>query len=110
MLRQFIALRVECQRQMDIVRRLPAKMLIKRYLPHRRLDKIGAADDFADALKMIVHYHRQIIGEQPIAAVDNEIFPRQRLIGDDRAAQSVIKFEDRTRLPQTQSGVFRAEA
>jgi hypothetical protein len=33
---------------MDIVRRLPAKMLIQRNLPHRRLDQIGAADDFGD--------------------------------------------------------------
>jgi hypothetical protein len=59
---------------------------------------------------MIVHHHRQIIGEQPIATVDNKIFTRQRLIGDDRAAQPVIKLEDRTRWPQAQSGVFRAEA
>ena len=95
---------------MDIIRRLPAKMLIERNLPYRWFDKIGAADDFADALKMIVHHHRQIIGEQPIATVDNKIFTRQRLVGDDRTAQLVIKFKDRTRLPQAQSGVFRAEA
>ena len=85
-------------------------MLIERNLPYRWFDKIGAADDFADALKMIVHHHRQIIGEQPIAAMDNKIFARQRLVGNDGAAQLVIKFKDWTSLPQTQSGVFRAEA
>jgi hypothetical protein len=39
---------------------------------------------------MIVHHHRQIIGEQAVATVDNKILPRQRLIGDERAAQTVI--------------------
>ena len=73
-------------------------MLIQRNLAHRRFDKIRPADDFADSLEMIVHDHRKIIGEQTVAAVDNEIFPRQRLIGDEGTAQTVIKREDRSRL------------
>jgi hypothetical protein len=56
-------------------------MLIQRNLPHRRLDQIRAADNFRDALKMIVHHHRQVIGEQAIATVDNKILTRQTFIG-----------------------------
>jgi hypothetical protein len=41
--------------------------------------------------------------------VDNKIFTRQRLIGDE-LPRSGHKMQDRTRLPQAQSGVFRAEA
>ena len=88
----------------------PAKVLIQRNLSYRWLDEIGAADDFADPLKMVVNHYRQVIGEQPIATMDDEIFPRQRLVGDQRAAQAVGELQNRTGLAQAQRGVFGAKA
>ena len=51
-----------------------AQMLIQRDLAHRRLDQIRTADDVIHALKMVIDHHRQILGKQPVAAADNEIF------------------------------------
>ena len=85
-------------------------MLIQRNLSYRWLDEIGAADDFADPLKMVVNHYRQVIGEQPVATMDDEIFPRQRFVGDEGPAQLVIKFQYRTGLAKAQRGVFGAKA
>ncbi len=46
--REFIAVAIESQRQMEVIRRLPAKMLIQRNLPHRRLNQVCAADNLGD--------------------------------------------------------------
>lgn len=105
--REFIAVAIESQRQMEVIRRLPAKMLIQRNLPHRRLNQVCAADNLGDPLKVVVDHHRQVVGEQPVATVDNKILTRQRLIGDERAAQTVAKLQHRTGLAQAQRGVFR---
>ena len=59
---------------MNIVRRLPAKLLIQRDLPHRGFDEIGAANNLRYALKVVINYHGEVIGKQPVAAVDDKIF------------------------------------
>lgn len=94
---------------MEVVRCLPAKMLIQRNLPHRRLNQIGAADDLGDPLKVVIDHHRQVVGKQSVATVDNKIFSRQRLVGDQRAAQAVGELQNRMGLAQTQRGVFRPQ-
>ena len=71
---KFSALFVKRQRQMNIVWRLPAKLLIQRNLPHRRFYEIGAAHNFRHALEVVIYHYREVIGKQPVAAVNNKIF------------------------------------
>ena len=79
--------RIDRQRQVDVIRRCPAKLMIKRYLPHRRFNQIRSAHNFRHALEMIVHHHRQVIGEQAVAAVDDEIFTGKTFVGVDFAGE-----------------------
>ena len=65
---------------MDVIRHRPAKLLVKRYLPHGRLNQIRPAHDFRNALEMVIDNHRQVIGKQTITTVNNKIFTRQAFI------------------------------
>ena len=56
---------------------------------------------------MIVHDHRQVIGEQTIAAMNNKILARQQRVGLDIAAQHVMKLHHRTELFNPHGGIFR---
>lgn len=93
---------------MNVIRRRPAKLVIQRYLPHRRLNQIGPAHNFGDALKVIIYHHRQVIGKQSVTAVNNKIFPRQALIRLNVTGEQVVKVEHGSALQQTYGGVFRA--
>ena len=87
LLGQLNALRIDRQRQMNVIRRCPAKLMIQRYLSHRRFDQICPAHNFRDALETIVDDHGQVIGEKAVAAVNNKILAREALISMDFAGE-----------------------
>src|SRR5205807_7652725 len=47
--------------------------LLQRDLPGRAVEQVGTADDVRHPLQRIVHDHRQLIGERPVAAADDDV-------------------------------------
>ena len=90
---------------MNVIWHFPAKKLVQRDLPHCRFDQICPADNFAHALEVIIHHHRQVIGKQTITAMNNKIYTRQFLVGVNNAAQLISKLRDRMLLADTYCGV-----
>ena len=54
---------------------------------------------------MIINHNSQVVGEQPITAMNDKIFPCQFFVGVNNAAQQVSKLGDRMLLADTYCGV-----
>ena len=95
---------------MNIVRRLPAKLLIQRDLPHRGFDKIGAAYNLCYALKVVINHHGEVIGKQPVATVNDKIFACKLWICLNFTAQLVSKLHHRVTLLYADCRLLWSEA
>ncbi|STK08820.1 Uncharacterised protein [Escherichia coli] len=54
---------------------------------------------------MIINHNSQVVGEQPITAMNDKIFPCQFFVGVNNAAQLVSKLRDRMLLADTHCGI-----
>lgn len=88
------ALRIDRQRQMNVIRHRPAKLMIKRDLPYGRFDQVRPAHNFRHALEMIVDDHRQVIRKQTITTVNNKIFTCQTFIRPNLTGEPIVEAGD----------------
>ena len=68
-------------------------------LPRGRVEEVGAAHDVGHALRRIVDHHGQLVGEQPVGAIEHEVadLARERL--PLRSLQAVDECDLRFRNP-----------
>src|SRR6266516_7260221 len=50
-----------------------AELAVEPDLAWRRREQIGAAYDMSDPLRRIVDHHRELIGEEPVRALQDEV-------------------------------------
>ena len=65
--------------------------MLQQDLARRGIEQVGTTHDLGDALRGIVHDHRQLVGPQPVGAAQHEIanFGIDTLL--DMAADRVIE-------------------
>lgn len=80
---------------MDVVRHLPAELLVQKDLSHHGFDKIGAVYNLCYALRVVINHHSEIIGKQPVATVNDKIFARKLWICLSFIAQLIGKLHHR---------------
>jgi hypothetical protein len=93
---ELFAFLVGYHREMEIVWLGIAELLLQPVLSGRRIEQIGSANYVGDALRCVVYYHRQLVGEVAIGPADCEILdfrfrkgaPRDRTLRLERAALS----------------------
>lgn len=105
LLGKFSALWTKRQRQMNVIWHFPAKKLVQRDLPYCWFNQISPTHYFCNALEMIINHNSQVVGEQPITAMNDKIFPCQFFVGVNNAAQLVSKLRDRMLLADTHCGI-----
>ena len=76
-LRELLAPGVDDQRHVGVGRGLAAEGLDQLDLPRRRSEQVGAAHHVVDLHREIVHHHRELIGLEPVAALQHEVPHRQ---------------------------------
>ena len=82
LLGKLLAGRVDRDRQVQVGRCRLAEQMLQVDLALRRAQEVGAANDVGDALLGIVDDDGELVGEEPIAALDQEVadVPGERLV------------------------------
>src|SRR5699024_6082785 len=93
---------------MDVIRYLPAKELVQRNLPYCRFNQISPTHYFCNALEMIINHNSQVVGEQPITAMNYKIFPGQFFVSVNNTTQAIGKLCHWVRLFYSHSCMFRS--
>ena len=70
---ELLAVGVGCHGDMLVARRRESEQALQPDLPASRVHQVDSADDFGDALLMVIHDDRQVIGDESVAAPHDEI-------------------------------------
>ena len=69
------------------------RQLLQEDLARRRREQVGAAHDVRDALQRVVDDDRELVGEEPVGAPDDEIADVAREVLRLRSLQAVAEFD-----------------
>ncbi len=105
-LRELRAVRFDDQRQVCVSRCSETKCALKRDLPRRALDQVCAAHDVGNLLVRVIDRHRELIGEDAVAAANDHITEIAHRTG--ALALDAIFENDARRIIDTKAGGRRA--
>ena len=72
-LAELVSVRLDDQRQVQVAWLWQAEDLLQIKLAGRRIEQVGAAHHIGDALPGVIQHHGQLIGNQAVAAANDEI-------------------------------------
>lgn len=73
LLAEFSSARIESQGQVQVARDGQAEDFMQEYLARRRVEQVGPAHDFVDALLRIIDDHRELVGEETVSPAYDKI-------------------------------------
>ena len=76
---QFLSIRFDYERQMQVSRNRQLERLQQSQLPRGAVEQVGAANYIRDALIGIVDHHRKLVGQYAIAAAHDHIAVHHRV-------------------------------
>ena len=72
-LAELVSVRLDDQRQVQVAWLWQAEDFLQIKLARRRIEQVGAAHHIGDALPGVIQHHGQLIGNQAVAAANDEI-------------------------------------